>query len=85
MRNASMVLSDGGSIQEECAYLDKPCLILRRKTERSDGIGKNAVLWGYDNHNLNSFLDMAIRYTPRPAEWPRPSEQIVGYLEKHYC
>lgn len=38
------VLTDGGSIQEEAAYLGKPCLILRRTTERSDGIGLNAQL-----------------------------------------
>jgi UDP-N-acetylglucosamine 2-epimerase len=41
------LLTDGGSIQEEASYLEKPCLILRRRTERDNGLGRNARLASY--------------------------------------
>lgn len=34
MRNASLVLTDSGGIQEETSYLSIPCLTLRENTER---------------------------------------------------
>ena len=43
LKNARCIIADGGSIQEECAYLGKPCLIIRNRTEREDGIGENAI------------------------------------------
>jgi UDP-N-acetylglucosamine 2-epimerase (non-hydrolysing) len=56
MKAAKAVLADGGSIQEECAYLGKPCLILRMRTERPDGVGKNAWLWKFDASVRDAFL-----------------------------
>jgi len=56
LAKARLVVTDGGSIQEECAALEKPCLILRERTERSDGLGKNAVLGRFDMCVLRSFL-----------------------------
>lgn len=50
LSRARFVLTDGGSIQEEASYLGKPCLLLRNRTERKEGIGKNAILstWSVD-------------------------------------
>lgn len=44
LANARFVLTDGGSVQEEAACLNRPCIILRNRTERDDGIGRNAFL-----------------------------------------
>lgn len=41
---SELVITDGGSNQEELAALGVPTLIMRTETERSDGIGANAVL-----------------------------------------
>jgi UDP-N-acetylglucosamine 2-epimerase (non-hydrolysing) len=83
LQSAKMVLTDGGSIQEECAYLNKPCLILRKRTERPDGLGKNAMLWGFDNSILEEFLSKAkSTVETSPELWPRPSEEIVDNLLK---
>jgi UDP-N-acetylglucosamine 2-epimerase (non-hydrolysing) len=57
MSRAEFVVTDGGSIQEECAVLGKPCLILRHRTERPDGIGENAFLWDFDSGKLDHFLE----------------------------
>ena len=53
------LLTDGGSIQEEASYLEKPCLILRRRTERSEGLDGNARLAGYDLETDWAFLQQA--------------------------
>lgn len=42
--STEMVITDGGSNQEELAYFGHPTLILRDSTERSDGVGENAIL-----------------------------------------
>ena len=70
LRDASFVIADGGSIQEECYFLDKPCLLLRRATERREGLGENVVLSGWDAATIEAFLaDPAShrRQTPLPA------------------
>lgn len=55
--NASdFVITDGGSNQEECYYLGKPCLLLRRATEREEGLGKNAVLSKFDSEIIDDFV-----------------------------
>ena len=50
------LLTDGGSIQEEASYLEKPCLILRRRTERDNGLGRNIRLASYDAAEDLQFL-----------------------------
>lgn len=85
MRCAKMVFADGGSIQEECRYLNKPCLILRNKTERPDGLGKNAMLWEFKTEMLNAFLEKIQNVNYPEEELPKPSKQIVEYLAKHYA
>ncbi len=83
LRSAKIVLTDGGSIQEECAYLNKPCLILRKKTERPDGLGKNAILWGFNDSTTDEFLAKADSLSAGPCDWPRPSAEIVDTLVAH--
>lgn len=48
LNGAKFVITDGGSNQEELAYMGKPTLIMRKKTERQDGIGENAHLYDGD-------------------------------------
>lgn len=84
LKAAKIVLTDGGSIQEECTYLNKPCLILRSKTERPDGLDKNAVLWNFSESELNRFLDKSWDSVPPDTkQWPRPSQMIVKALENY--
>ena len=57
IEQACFVLTDGGSVQEECFYLDVPCLLLRSETERQEGIGGNVALSGFDDNKIRGFLD----------------------------
>jgi len=79
---APFVITDGGSIQEECALLGVPTLLWRDRTDRSDGVGVNVVLSRYDSAVVESFLDdpQRFRSAGRVAALS-PSEEILAELE----
>ncbi len=54
--HADFVVTDGGSIQEECFYLGTPCLLMRKKTERDEGIGGNALLSEFQPQKIEHFI-----------------------------
>ncbi|WP_225976043.1 UDP-N-acetylglucosamine 2-epimerase [Paracidovorax avenae] len=78
---AEYVVTDGGSNQEECYYLGKPCLILRNVTERTEGLGENAVLSKLDEATIDRFLENPAAYmrVPTPVQ-VSASEVIVNRL-----
>ena len=41
LKNCSLIICDGGSMQEESLIFKKPCIILRRYTERQEGLETN--------------------------------------------
>ncbi|MDF1498778.1 MAG: UDP-N-acetylglucosamine 2-epimerase [Patescibacteria group bacterium] len=55
--DSEFVITDGGGLQEETYYLNKPCLILRKKTERKYGLGETACLSRFDGDEINYFLN----------------------------
>jgi UDP-N-acetylglucosamine 2-epimerase len=54
---AAFVITDGGSIQEECAYLGKPCLVMRSETERLEGLDSVVRMSNFDWTEVASFLN----------------------------
>jgi UDP-N-acetylglucosamine 2-epimerase (non-hydrolysing) len=56
LKHAMFVVTDGGSNQEECAYLGKPTLLLRKATERKEGLEKHCVLSRYDPAVIDAFI-----------------------------
>jgi UDP-N-acetylglucosamine 2-epimerase (non-hydrolysing) len=54
---ADFVISDGGSNQEECYFLGKPILLLRKATERHEGLSENCVLSRYDPIVIDEFIN----------------------------
>lgn len=78
---APFVITDGGSIQEECAALGVPCLLWRSHTERTDGLGENVVLGFYDDEVVDQFLENPEAYR-RPVDLgdTRPSKEVVEAL-----
>lgn len=58
MKNAWLIVSDSGGVQEEAPSLGKPLLILRENTERPEAIESGvAKLVGGDPRKLNSMLE----------------------------
>lgn len=56
LHRAEYIVTDGGSNQEESFYLGKPCLLLRRETERHEGLGENVVLSNKDPVVIEDFF-----------------------------
>ena len=57
MLQAEFLITDGGSNQEEASYMGLPCLIMRKSTERVEGLGENAVLSLLEEETVTEFLD----------------------------
>jgi UDP-N-acetylglucosamine 2-epimerase len=76
------VVTDGGSIQEESYYLGKPCLLLRKKTERMEGIGHNVVLSECRMEAAERFIrEVPYRRAARDRfAGIRPSREILDHL-----
>ena len=53
---AACVLTDGGSNQEELAVLGVPTIVMRQRTERTDGLGRNAVMEGEVSGGVAAYL-----------------------------
>ncbi len=80
---APFVITDGGSIQEECAMLGVPTLLWRKRTDRPDGMGENVVLGCYDPSIIGDFIMDPDRFR-RPARIPaaNPSVRILEQLRE---
>ncbi|CAN5543815.1 UDP-N-acetylglucosamine 2-epimerase (non-hydrolyzing) [soil metagenome] len=74
-KNASAVLTDSGTVQEECAIFGIPNITLRDVTERPETIevGSN-ILSGADTDSILSAVRLAIS---QPADWTAPPEYLV--------
>jgi UDP-N-acetylglucosamine 2-epimerase (non-hydrolysing) len=83
MRRSAFLVTDSGGSQEETYYLDIPCLVHRKRTERREGLGQNVVLSGYDEEVLHDFLADPSRFR-RTEDLPSasPSDVIVDDLER---
>ena len=81
LARAPFAITDGGSIQEECALLGVPVLLWRDRTDRADGLGENAVLSRYDPEAAEAFLadPERCRRAPRLPQ-SSPSQEILEVL-----
>lgn len=82
IERADYVISDGGSNQEECHYLGKPCLILRDTTERLEGLaGGSCLLSRFDAPTIRRFLADPARYARAQTGFGvMPSARILESL-----
>jgi len=83
VRRSGFVVTDSGGSQEECYYLDLPCLVHRVKTERLEGLGENAVLSELREGVLSDFLADPTRFRRlTPLAPASPSDVILADLER---
>ncbi len=84
LTRARFIITDGGSNQEECYYLGIPCLILRKKTERIEGLNSNVLLMGESKEDvIDSFIKNLSKYrSSRVVLATKPSEIIVKEVQK---
>jgi UDP-N-acetylglucosamine 2-epimerase (non-hydrolysing) len=74
-KNALAVLTDSGTVQEECAIFGVPNVTLRDVTERPETIecGSN-ILSGAETAAILQAVEMAIS---QPSNWTAPTEYLA--------
>ncbi len=83
IHKSEFVMTDGGSNQEELSYMGKPTLILRETTERKEGLGKNAILAGFDEDRVKRFIKEYKKYQQLEKRLDTsPSKIVVDWIEK---
>ena len=77
------MVTDSGGLQEECFYLNRPCLVHRTTTEQHGGLGENVVLSMHDLDLVDRFLSDPEQYRSKRVEaFPSPTEIICDYLRR---
>ena len=76
-QNAVCVLTDSGTVQEECCIMHVPCVTIRDNTERPETIecGSN-ILSGVETASILRCVNLALS---RDTDWTPPE----GYLDKN--
>jgi UDP-N-acetylglucosamine 2-epimerase (non-hydrolysing) len=81
IKGAQYLVTDGGSNQEEAYYMGKPCLLLRKHTERIEGLGENVILSKLNKQIIKHFQDNYRKYNRSPIlSKISPAKIIVDYL-----
>lgn len=81
---SEFVVTDGGSNQEELSYLGKPTILMRKKSERIEGLDKNVIISGYNTKVLEEFIESYNNNIQDKTELVNsPSQTILDYLLKN--
>lgn len=81
--STEVVITDGGSNQEELAFFGHPTILLRDATERQDGIGVNAILIDDSTKVLEyiaSKRHLSLKFSKKNLEIS-PSLEIMNYFD----
>jgi UDP-N-acetylglucosamine 2-epimerase (non-hydrolysing) len=87
-KNAKIVITDSGGIQEETTYLGTPCLTVRKNTERpvTLTLGTNVLIghdWELLRMRFNGVLTEGCRQTIRPPLWDgHASDRIAEIISR---
>jgi UDP-N-acetylglucosamine 2-epimerase (non-hydrolysing) len=85
-KNAKLIITDSGGVQEEACFFGVPCITLRRNTERPEtiAIGANRII-DLDFVDRKGFTQQVVDTLRSPARWEHPygtdaSKKIVDVL-----
>lgn len=82
LSNSQFVITDGGSNQEELTYLNIPTFLMRKTTERQEGLNKNVQIGNISADNLRIFISNIGSYQKKPPLLPSssPSKMICDEI-----
>ena len=82
-KNALLVLTDSGTVQEECAIFGVPNVTVRDVTERPETIecGSN-ILSGAETDSIIRAVDLA---TSQTSDWSAPAEYLTENVAQIAC
>lgn len=82
LKDAEFLISDGGSNQEECSYLGKPCLLLRESTERQEGLDGCCLLSRFEPDLIDGFLRNPTAWRRAPLDINQsPTQRILDQFK----
>lgn len=85
LARSDFIISDGGSNQEEASYLGIPCLLMRKASERHEGLGENVVLSYLNETHIKAFIENPNEYRRGTVSRSHsPSALIVDNLKDYY-
>jgi UDP-N-acetylglucosamine 2-epimerase (non-hydrolysing) len=84
LKNSTFVITDGGSNQEELDQLNIPTFLMRKTTERHEGLNKNVILGAYSATKLDQFIKaLNMSNAASPTLISKPTQIILKSLEKY--
>lgn len=78
LAGAEFLVTDGGSNQEEMYYMGKPCLLLRNRTERIEGLGENVILSRNKRGTVVNFFKDYRRFARPPVRLRVPPSKLIS-------
>jgi UDP-N-acetylglucosamine 2-epimerase (non-hydrolysing) len=88
LSSCSYVITDSGGLQEEAAFFKKPCIVLRKTTERPEGLGVFSFLCESPSKLYRMFSSLCIsEKISEDKKCPygdgRSSEKVLEILERN--
>ena len=84
MKNAKVILTDSGGLQEEGTVLKVPVLVMRESTERPEALGKGCELVDMNTEKIVNLVNNPPEVNGTPFGDGRAAERIVDIIKSHY-
>ena len=80
MKNAKIILTDSGGLQEEGTVLKVPVLVMRESTERPEALGKGCELVDMNTEKILHFINNPPIIRECPFGDGKAAERIISIL-----